>query len=678
MNNKINQKTTLITFFVLLFIPAGIDVYAEERPFITTWSIGSDKTLEIPTTGGGYNYTIDWGDGIIDTAQTGNAVHTYENTGSYTISISGDFPRIYLYFSDSAMKLITVDQWGDIEWASMNNAFYGAVNMNVMAFDVPDLSRVTDMFSMFGIAQSFNGDISNWDVSSVTDMNRMFFIAGSFNGDISNWDVSSVTDMRYMFSSADSFNGDISNWDVSSVTIMNGMFYGTGSFNGDISNWDVSSVRSMHFMFAFVDSFNGDISNWDVSNVTTMGRMFEDADPFNGDISNWDTSSVTDMYHMFSGAQSFNGDISNWDTSNVTDMNHMFYHADSFNGDISNWDVSNVTDMSNMLINTTFSTDNYNKLLDNWSNLHTLQNNVILDSSSKYCNAGEIGRNIIIDTYDWIISDEGKDTVGNCGIQNIDAPIIISLVADDPDDLDNVYSAGDTITITFDSDTNEPGGTGTQTKTAVNDLYIFTESLGETYTGQWNTTDTFVITITNATGVSPPIMGSTTVTPTGITPILSTDGTSESSIITSPVLSGDFGLSMPEELFCGQPESYYNVINGTESSDYLVGTNSPDLIFGNGGNDMINTRGDNNCIYAGDGNDSVLAINNGNTVYGGTGDDFIQLKGTGIAYGEDGNDSTYIIRPSAGHLLDGGDGSDLCVTNARQSINTANCELVKP
>ncbi len=48
---------------------------------------------------------------------------------------------------------------------------------------------------------------------------------------------------------------------------------------------------------------------------------------------------------------------------------------------------------------------------------------------------------------------------------------------------------------------------------------------------------------------------------------------------------------------------------------------------------------------------------------------------TRIAYGEDGDDSTYIIKPSAGHLLDGGDGSDLCVTNARQPINTIHCEI---
>jgi len=264
---------------------------------------------------------------------------------------------------------------------------------------------------------------------------------------------------------------------------------------------------------------------------------------------------------------------------------------------------------------------------------------------------------------------------------SIPAPIITSLIADDPDNLDNVYSINDTLTIIFDSDTNTPGGMGIQNKTAVNNLYNFTDSLGESYTGVWNSTVTFVITISNTTGAAPPIIGTTTVTPTGITPILSFDETSGPSDTTSPALSGDFGLYAPPELFCGQIESYYNIINGTESQDFLVGTNNPDLMFGNGGNDMIKTRGDNNCIYAGDGNDFVLAANNNtnsNTVYGGAGDDSIQLMGIGIAYGEDGEDSIYIIKPSAGHLLDGGDGSDLCVTIAPTPINTSNCEITVP
>ena len=52
---------------------------------------------------------------------------------------------------------------------------------------------------MFEAAESFNGNISEWDVSSVTDMGLMFGFASLFNGDISGWDVSSVIKMDCMF-----------------------------------------------------------------------------------------------------------------------------------------------------------------------------------------------------------------------------------------------------------------------------------------------------------------------------------------------------------------------------------------------------------------------------------------------------------------------------------------------
>ncbi|MGD8847537.1 MAG: BspA family leucine-rich repeat surface protein, partial [Desulfobacteraceae bacterium] len=43
-------------------------------------------------------------------------------------------------------------------------------------------------------ADSFNGDISGWDVGNVIDMGLMFYSATSFsNHDLSGWDVSNVT-----------------------------------------------------------------------------------------------------------------------------------------------------------------------------------------------------------------------------------------------------------------------------------------------------------------------------------------------------------------------------------------------------------------------------------------------------------------------------------------------------
>ena len=51
-------------------------------------------------------------------------------------------------------------------------------------------------------------------MSGVTDMASMFRGADSFNGDISGWDVSNVIDMRWMFDNTNSFNQNLGNWYV--------------------------------------------------------------------------------------------------------------------------------------------------------------------------------------------------------------------------------------------------------------------------------------------------------------------------------------------------------------------------------------------------------------------------------------------------------------------------------
>ncbi len=345
----------LLLALAVAMLPPGAEavVPADMKPFVTTWQIdAAGGNVTIPVGGATGTYTIFWGDGTFDVGVSGEQHHTYARGGNYTVSIYGDFARMHLDGQPNAQKLLSIEQWGDIQWESMAEAFSGASNMVYNAADSPDLSAVANMSRMLFGAFAFNGDLSSWNVSSVTDMTDMFAAATAFNGDISSWDTSSVTDMSMLFS-ATAFNGDISSWDTSSVTDMSGMFFGATAFNGDISSWDTSSVTDMSGMFFNTNAFNGDLSAWDVSSVTDMSGMFASS-TFNGDLSAWDVSSVTDMSDMFA-ITSFNGDLSAWDVSRVVDMSGIFAYTPAFNGNLSAWDVSSVTDMSTMFLFSAFN-----------------------------------------------------------------------------------------------------------------------------------------------------------------------------------------------------------------------------------------------------------------------------------------------------------------------------------
>jgi surface protein len=331
-------------------------------PFITQWKtdnlgVSEDNQVHISTATQDQNYTIDWGDGTVNTGVNGDITHTYENAGVYTVSISGDFHNIQ-FSSDLSdnKKLISVEQWGEVQWSTMENAFKGCSNLVSNASDVPQLTRVENFSGMFFGAYKYNQEINDWNVSSATNKDYMFASAYKFNSDLSNWDVSQVTSMKGLFSGAKIFDGDISSWDVSSVESMKSMFSSTTNFNSDISNWDVSSVNDMSYMFSNSKGFNGDISRWNVSNVVDMSYMFSYAESFMRDINQWNVSSVKNMAGMFYWNRVFTEDLYSWNVSSVEDMSGMFYKS-AYNGDISQWDVSSVTHMFLMFASSSFDGD---------------------------------------------------------------------------------------------------------------------------------------------------------------------------------------------------------------------------------------------------------------------------------------------------------------------------------
>ena len=188
--------------------------------------------------------------------------------------------------------------------------------------------------------------------------------------------TSGITDMLWLFKDQNTFNEDISSWDVSNVTNMEGIFdcYDSGGnfiFNQDLSYWDTSNVQVMSSMFRDCYVFNSDLSNWDTGNVVNMWSMFEFASDFNSDISLWDVSNVQTMGSMFLGADSFNQPIGNWDVSSTNSMQFMFWGWDTttnFDQDLSDWEFNPNVLLSRFLDLSGMSTENYDLLIESFNN----------------------------------------------------------------------------------------------------------------------------------------------------------------------------------------------------------------------------------------------------------------------------------------------------------------------
>ncbi|MEP0265927.1 BspA family leucine-rich repeat surface protein [Dokdonia sp.] len=269
------------TPFNWTFTDSGLDcsTVSDEAFFITTWeTTTANESITIPSTGNGYY--IDWGDGATENSVSGNATHTYTNAGTYTVKIGGLFTRINFNNSGDKLKIKSIEQWGDIIWQEMANAFNGCENLVLNATDAPNLTNIITFFSTFrGCFNIGSPNLNNWDVSNITEMTQMFFVS-NFDGDISNWDVGNVQFFSSMFEQTP-FNQDISNWNigehVSVVSSMRDMFRQNNTFNKPLNNWDVSKVENMRDMFRDATGFNQSLANWDITSVTNLSGMLNNS-----------------------------------------------------------------------------------------------------------------------------------------------------------------------------------------------------------------------------------------------------------------------------------------------------------------------------------------------------------------------------------------------------------------
>ena len=302
--------------------------------FTMVWRVPiAGDVITLPLVNGfNYNFTVDWGDGSSSTVTSYSDIdknHTYTSAGDYVVTLVGSAERIGLNNSgNDRFKLISIPYLGNLNYISLEGAFYGAENLEYFAGGTT--SSVTTMSNMFRNCNSLsNIDLSTFDTSNVSSMSGMFYDAdGITNLDLSSFVTTSLQDMSYMFYQAENIATlDISSFDTSSVTDLTFTFRGMSDLASlDLSNFNTANVLGMSGAFAYMTSLTSlDLSSFNTSNVTSMGAMFEGSSSLTSlDVSSFNTSSVTAMSYMFTNVPLSSLDLSHFNTSQVTGMVRMF------------------------------------------------------------------------------------------------------------------------------------------------------------------------------------------------------------------------------------------------------------------------------------------------------------------------------------------------------------------
>jgi surface protein/predicted outer membrane repeat protein len=398
------------------------DTYNCPPPFITRWNLatagsGATQLSFGVETSGTVNYT--WTTVPAGTSGAGTFTGTTATiTGlpaGATIELSilpSNFQRFNMRYGSDRNRLTAIQQWGDVVWTSMNNAFAGCEKMELKATDVPNTAAVTDMRFMFFGCIAYNQALpANLNTAAVTDMSYMFYNCSSYNQALpANLNTAAVTDMSYMFYNCSSYNQALpANLNTAAVTNMSDMFRGCSAYNQALpANLNTAAVTDMSFMFRGCSAYNQALpANLNTAAVTNMSYMFYDCSAYNQALpANLNTAAVTNMIAMFYGCSAYNQALSaNLNTAAVTNMSYMFYGCSAFNQNISNLNIAAATTMTNIFNNSGISRTNYDNILIAWNTAGYTNKNLGNASPLSYC-AGQAAHTNLITNKGWLITGD--------------------------------------------------------------------------------------------------------------------------------------------------------------------------------------------------------------------------------------------------------------------------------
>ena len=286
-------------------------------------------------TSNGAAYTIDWGDGIVESAASNTIMqHNYvwSNVSSATIT-SGGYRQ--------ALVTITPPSGATFSYANFSDKYSSGVTIPAttryssgwldMNINLPNLPAGQRLFiGGSAIRHSFleRVNITSW--GAITSTNSMFYsCTGLREINSAEWNTSAITDMGSMFFECFSLQiVDGSTWNTSLVTNFNTMFRACQALiEIKCSGWNTSSLNNMgNFALGCYSLSRIDVSGWTMNNVTTLTNAFNSCYALPElSIGSWTLTNCSNLSGMFSGCWSLRDlNIINLSLPAATNITSMF------------------------------------------------------------------------------------------------------------------------------------------------------------------------------------------------------------------------------------------------------------------------------------------------------------------------------------------------------------------
>lgn len=239
-----------------------------------------------------YNYTVTKisgpgdlvGDPVSHTTANTALTLTFTEVGTYELAINGTFRGWRFADGGDKLKMLEVKQWGDFQLGNYSGQhFKGCTNLIVTATDSPlYISGSTSAFEMFNGCLNLV-DVPNLDTWTITaSVAAMFRDCRLFTGATSNIEDLTIpgTNIRTLFFNCESFDRDISNWDVSNITNWGtgaeGFMFNTAGRNAKFSPVNYNAILSKWSRQDLTPSLGIDfgLSQYDIGGDAEQSRFY--------------------------------------------------------------------------------------------------------------------------------------------------------------------------------------------------------------------------------------------------------------------------------------------------------------------------------------------------------------------------------------------------------------------